>query len=134
VAVGILAAACLALSRDGAPLLWKELLRTGWALVLHILTGLVAASALVSLWTRRYGLARLFAMVQVVLIVWGWAFSQFPYVVVPDLTFASAAAPPQVLRLLLFALAAGAVVLFPSLWYLFRLFKQHTGESDANHR
>ena len=35
----------------------------------------------------------------------------------------SAAAPPITLRLIVYALAAGAVVLFPSLWYLFRVFR-----------
>ena len=46
-----------------------------------------------------------------------------PYLVEPDLTFANAAAPANVLRVLLAALAAGAVLLFPSLGYLFRVFK-----------
>jgi cytochrome d ubiquinol oxidase subunit II len=41
----------------------------------------------------------------------------------PDLTIAEAAAPPVTLRLVLIALALGAVVLLPSLAYRFRVFK-----------
>jgi cytochrome d ubiquinol oxidase subunit II len=60
---------------------------------------------------------------QVSLILWGWALSQYPYVLPPDLTIAAAAAPDVTLRLALGTLAVGAVVLLPSLRYLFRVFK-----------
>jgi cytochrome d ubiquinol oxidase subunit II len=59
----------------------------------------------------------------VTLIVIGWGASQYPYVVVPELTLASASAPAAVQRALLWALAAGAVLLFPALYALFRVFK-----------
>jgi len=61
--------------------------------------------------------------VQVSLILWGWALSQRPNILPPDLTVAAAAAPPATLRLALAALVLGAVVLLPSLYYLFRVFK-----------
>ena len=38
-----------------------------------------------------------------------------------------AAAPKRTLELVLIALAVGAVVLFPSLYYLFKIFKGKTG-------
>jgi cytochrome bd ubiquinol oxidase subunit II len=60
---------------------------------------------------------------QVSLIVWGWALAQYPYLVPPDLTIRGAAAPQATLRLILVALGLGAVVLLPSLVYLFRVFK-----------
>jgi len=53
----------------------------------------------------------------------GWAFAQYPHIVEPDLTIASAAAPRVTLQLLLGALVLGAVLLFPSYYYLFRIFK-----------
>ena len=49
--------------------------------------------------------------------------AQFPFLVEPDLTFESAAAPAGVLRALVVALAAGVVLLGPSLAYLYRVFK-----------
>jgi cytochrome d ubiquinol oxidase subunit II len=49
--------------------------------------------------------------------------AQYPFLVPPDLTVERAAAPETTLRLVLIVLAAGSVVLVPSLWYLFRIFK-----------
>jgi cytochrome bd ubiquinol oxidase subunit II len=46
-----------------------------------------------------------------------------PYVIPPDITIYSAAAPDATLRALMVALAAGAVVLFPSFYFLFYAFK-----------
>jgi cytochrome d ubiquinol oxidase subunit II len=63
------------------------------------------------------------AAAQVAMVLWGWATSQFPFVLPPDLTFREAAAPPQVLRSVLGALAAGALLLVPALAYLFKVFK-----------
>jgi cytochrome bd ubiquinol oxidase subunit II len=44
-------------------------------------------------------------------------------VITPDTTVFNAAAPETTLRLLTYALVAGATVLFPSLFFLFRVFK-----------
>jgi cytochrome d ubiquinol oxidase subunit II len=86
-------------------------------------TGIAAVSAFVALWTRRYRVAQVAAAAQVSLILWGWGLAQFPYVLPPDLTIAEAAAPAVTLELVLGALGLGAVILFPSLYYLFRVFK-----------
>jgi cytochrome d ubiquinol oxidase subunit II len=87
------------------------------------LTAAAAIAAFWSLWRRRYSLARIAAAAQVALILWGWGLSQYPYVLPPDLTIAGAAAPTITLELVLIAVIAGAVVLFPSLFYLMRIFK-----------
>jgi len=87
---------------------------------------LTAAAALAAFWSlsrRRYKLARIAAAAQVTLIVWGWGFAQYPYLVPPVFTIADAAAPRVTLELALIAVLAGAVVLFPSLYYLIRVFK-----------
>ncbi len=97
-----------------------------WAIPLQVATGVFAVGALGALWRRKYRLARLCAAGQVILILWGWALAQYPYIVQPDITIQSAAAPPETLRLLLVALGAGALVLFPSFYYLFRVFKGQT--------
>ena len=87
------------------------------------LTAAAALGTFWSLWRRRYQLARAAAAIQVTLIVWGWGIAQYPYLVPPDLTIAGAAAPRITLELALIAVLAGAVVLFPSLYYLMRVFK-----------
>jgi cytochrome d ubiquinol oxidase subunit II len=123
VAAGALAFASLVLARLDAPVMWAGLTARPWSLPFHATTGLCASGAIAALWTRRFRLARALAAAQVAFVLWGWAASQYPYVLPPDLTLAAAAAPDRVLGLLLAALAAGAVVLVPSLVYLFRVFK-----------
>ncbi len=91
------------------------------------LTAAAAIGAFWSLWRRRYSLARIAAAGEVTLILWGWGLSQYPYLLPPDLTIAAAAAPRITLELVLIAVIAGAVVLFPSLYYLMRVFKGKSG-------
>jgi cytochrome d ubiquinol oxidase subunit II len=113
----------LLLSRGRAPLVRDALIFAAWAVPLHMVTGVAALVALGALWYRRWRVARIAAAAQVALILTGWAFSQFPYILPPGLTIAAAAAPDVTLRLVLGALAVGAVILLPSLYYLFRVFK-----------
>jgi len=123
VIVGLLALTVFILARAGAPTVRAGISRTWWALGLHILTAIFATSAFAALWLRRYRIARFCAAAQVTMILLGWAFAQFPHLVEPDITISSAAAPLSTLELLLVALIAGALVLFPSYFYLFRIFK-----------
>ena len=123
VVVGLLALTVFILAGSGAPSVRAGISRTWWALGLHFFTAVFAIGAFYTLWTRRYKAARLCAAAQVTLILLGWAFAQFPYLVEPDLTITSAAAPQITLQLLLGALAAGAILLFPSYYYLIRVFK-----------
>lgn len=113
----------LLLARTGAPQMGARLTTSPWALLFHLATGVAAVVVLVTLWTRRFRLARLAAAAQVSLVLWGWAFASYPDVLPGSLSIADAAAPPVTLRLTLWALALGAVVLMPSLVYLFRVFK-----------
>ena len=123
VVVGVLALTVFVLAGTGAPTVRAGISRTSWALGLHFLTAVAALSAFFTLWIRRYKVARVCAAAQVTLILLGWAFAQFPNVVEPDMTLWSAAAPQITLQLLLGALVAGALLLFPSYYYLFRIFK-----------
>jgi cytochrome d ubiquinol oxidase subunit II len=123
VVVGVLALVVFRLSGTYAPKIRTGISASPWAIPLHLATALCAVGALAALWKRKYSLARLCAAGQVTLILWGWALAQFPYLVEPDITIQSAAAPPETLRLLSLALVAGALILFPSFYYLFRVFK-----------
>ncbi len=123
-AVFVAAFGVLLLSRGEAPRVRHGLTATAWALPLHGATGLAAVTAIWALWTRRYAVARLAAAAQVSLILWGWVLAQYPYLAPPSLTVAGAAAPRSTLVLVLWTLGAGALILFPSLAYLFRVFKR----------
>jgi cytochrome d ubiquinol oxidase subunit II len=117
------AVVALLLSLGGAPRVRDGLIFATWALPLHLLTAAAAITALWALWVRRWRVARAAAVTQVSLILWGWALSQYPYILPPDLSIAGAAAPAATLRVTLGALALGAAVLLPSLYYLLRVFK-----------
>jgi cytochrome d ubiquinol oxidase subunit II len=123
VAVFLAAGLVLALSFRDAPLMAAGLVTSRWALPLHLATAASAIAVFVALWRRRFRAARVLAGVQVSCIFWGWTVSQYPYLVPPDLTVEGAAAPAITLRITLWALAGGALVLAPSLLYLFRVFK-----------
>lgn len=122
-AVFVIAFGVLALSWNAAPMVRHALMDGRWALPFHVVTGIAAVTAIAALWTRRFRLARVAAAAQVTFILWGWAASQYPYVLPPTLTIDASAAPTRTLVLVLWALAVGGCVLFPSLYYLFRIFK-----------
>ncbi len=123
-AVFVTAMTTLALAWRDAPLVWSGLVASPRALPVHLLTGLSAITALWALWQRRYVLARVAAIVQVSCILWGWVAAQYPWILPPGLKIRDAAAPAVTLHLTLGALGLGALVLFPSLAYLFRVFKK----------
>jgi cytochrome bd ubiquinol oxidase subunit II len=129
VAVFVASALVLLLSFERSPLMSHGLMTSSWALPLHLATAASAIAVFGALWSRRYRVARVLAGLQVSFIFWGWVVSQYPYLVPPDLTIAAAAAPEITLRLTLWALGLGALVLAPSLIYLFRVFK--SGPADG---
>lgn len=135
IAVFVTAFLALLLARSHAPRVSAGLMESAWAPLLHVLTGIAAIVAIVALWIRKWRLARVAAAAQVALILWGWAAAQYPYLIPPTFTIGNSAAPSRTLGLFLIALALGAIVLFPSITYLFRLFKsarQHgPGPSQA---
>jgi len=113
-------------SKDGAPRMYHGLTQW-WAPMLVGTTIVFALAAFISLWLRRFALARIAAIAEVTLILGGWSVAQYPNLITPGITIFNAAAPEITLRLLTYALAVGAIVLFPSLFFLFRVFKgKHT--------
>jgi cytochrome d ubiquinol oxidase subunit II len=123
VAVGICALLAFVLSGSGAPLIREGLTRRPWTWPLHGATALVAVGALVALWRSQFRLARVLVAVQTVAILAGWVASQYPFLLVPDITIWNAAAARETRSWLLIILAAGIPVLLPSLVVLFRVFK-----------
>jgi cytochrome d ubiquinol oxidase subunit II len=123
VAVGVLALVTFVLAGDAAPLIRQGLTARPWTWPLHLATGGAALTAFWSLWRGRFRLARLAVAAQATLILLGWAVSQYPYLVVPDLTLQGAAANPLTRKFLLWALGAGMALLLPCLYVLYSVFK-----------
>jgi cytochrome bd ubiquinol oxidase subunit II len=133
VAVFFVSGLVLILSRRDAPLVTEGLLASRWAIPLHLATAASAIGVLAALWYRRFRLARIGAGLQVSLIFWGWPLAQYPFLVPPDLTVERAAAPDTTLKLVLIILGVGAIVLLPSLWYLFQVFKSAPADQGTRH-
>lgn len=123
-AVFVLGGLVLALAKRDAPFLWNGLLASPRAVPVHLSAAASALLAGWALWTRRYALARLAAVFEASAIVWAWAWVQWPYFVPPDRTIDDLAAPVATLRLVAIGLGAGFVLLVPSFWVLFRIFKR----------
>ena len=89
--------------------------------VLSVGLSLLAGAATLALVARRsLGAARISAAIAVAAVVGGWALAQNP-VLLPGLTVDQAAAPDNVMVLLVISILAGGLILFPSLALLFRL-------------
>jgi cytochrome d ubiquinol oxidase subunit II len=109
-------------SKQGAPEMYHGLTHW-WAPLLLAWTSLMSMVALAALWRRWFALARIAAIGQVTLILAGWCLAQYPNLITPDVTVNNTCAPEITLRLLVLALGAGAIVLLPSLAFLFHVFK-----------
>ncbi len=112
----------LGLAHRGAPRIFAGLI--GGSATPVVVGG--ALAALIAVWAlsrRKYGVARLAAGAFATLLFAGWAISQHPYLIVPDLTLDQAASNPRTLQALLWATLAGVPILGPSLWLLFKVFK-----------
>jgi cytochrome d ubiquinol oxidase subunit II len=127
----IAAAVFFAARAGGASEMYAEL-TSWWAPILLTATSGCAVLALFGLFKGHYRVARAAAIGQVTLILTGWSVAQFPHLIVPDIDILKAAAPQTTLRLLAIALAVGAVVLLPSLYYLFRIFKSGRSAMGTN--
>jgi cytochrome d ubiquinol oxidase subunit II len=84
--------------------------------------------ALLSGWAvyaRSYRLGCAAAAAEVILVLFGWARAQYPYLIVPDLTVQTAAIPTTS-RVEFVVFALGVLLLLPSRWVLFRGLKRGT--------
>jgi len=121
----VLGAIAAALARWEDPLLWSGLIGKALPLSLGaVLVGLATAGALI---LGGYRLARILVAAETALIIGAWGVAQYPYMVVPDLTVQNAASPASTLTLAIISSLIGLLILLPSLWYLFVIFKIPTG-------
>jgi cytochrome d ubiquinol oxidase subunit II len=135
VAFAVLGTVALPIAWEYAPTIWDGMWdRETWTLIPAAMV--LGALTFYAVWTRHYRVARITAIVEVAVLLSGWALAQYPYLVVPDLTYENAAASDAMLKVALITYGVGAVILVPSLVLLFALFKGHnpaiTGEFGAS--
>jgi cytochrome d ubiquinol oxidase subunit II len=127
VVAGLLALAGLLVVCAEAPAL-RHRLSSGLGLALVVVSALAGVVTMVLVWLGRFGLARASAALAVAAVIAGWAAAQEPQVL-PGLTVQEAAAGRETLIATIVGVAAGAVVLVPSLAVLYSLVLR--GRLDA---
>jgi cytochrome bd ubiquinol oxidase subunit II len=123
VATGAVALAGLLVLRSDARDLYDGL-TSGGGLAMVLVSGAAGVATLALVYRERYNLARFSAAGAVAAIVVGWVLAQSPYVLPPSLTLEEAAASDATLAAVVVGVAAGMVILVPSLWWLYRLVLQ----------
>lgn len=119
-AAGALAVAGLFVVHSDVPALYGGL-TSGGGLAAVIASALAGALTLGLLLRGHYEAARFGSAAAVGFVVLGWWLAQRPDFLPGQLSFADAAAGDSTLLALLISMAAGMLVLIPSLWLLFRL-------------
>jgi cytochrome bd ubiquinol oxidase subunit II len=117
----LLGALGLLLSISEAPILWHGML--DHAIPLIIATMLISLATAATLFLRYYRIARILIVAETAFLLGSWAVSQIPYLVPPDVTVESAAGAPSTLLLLLVGIIIGMIIILPSIYYLFYVFK-----------
>lgn len=123
IACALLALLVFMLAENSAHELRVSLAHSSWSLILQAATAICAISSSVALLKRKFHPARLFAAGQVTLILWGWGLAQYPFLIRPDLTINNAQGAASTQTFLIAAIASGAVLLFPSFYFLLKVFK-----------
>jgi cytochrome d ubiquinol oxidase subunit II len=122
VGAGLVAGAGLLFLHQDARALYHGLTHRGLPLV--IVSAVAGGVALVLLYRSHFTFARISAAVAVTAVVWAWALAQYPHLLQPGLTIAQAASSRAVLENTLICLGVGAVILVPSLAWLYTLFQR----------
>jgi cytochrome d ubiquinol oxidase subunit II len=123
VVTGVAALVGLLVVRSDARDLYDGL-TSGGGLAMVILSALAGLATMALVWAERYGLARVTAAGAVAAIVVGWMLAQKPYILPGHLTLDQAKASDATLSAVVIGVAAGMVILAPSLWFLYRLVLQ----------
>ena len=112
------------LAFTGAPTLASSLTHGPFEWLMQGLVAALGASLVWSLWTRRYGLARVLGIGQAVLLIAGWGAAQAPWIAVDALSLHQAAAPASILWGTVGILALGAPFLGAAYAWMIWVFRQ----------
>lgn len=120
-ALGAITTLALPFAAFDAPEFFRRLVEP---LPLIIVAGAIALGlgSLFILWKQWLRLSAPVAAATVCAVIAAWAAAMNPYILMPDVTIEAAAAGDSVLRAFVIALPAGALILVPSLYFLFSLF------------
>ena len=122
VVAGALALAGIAVLHSDATFFFSNL--TSRSLPLIIASAIAGVGAMVFVYIDAHDAARVTAALAVATVIWGWAVSQWPYMLPTSLTVDAAAAPAGTLTASFVVAAIAAVLVLPSLGMLLLLSKR----------
>jgi cytochrome d ubiquinol oxidase subunit II len=124
--MGFLSLVGIGMIASHSSFLWEGFYQKAITLVFgSFISGILS---LVFLWKKRATVAVILSGLAVATVLWGLSYSLFPYLIPPYLTLYETKAPDVVLWTMIGMISFGSVVLFPSLIYLFYLFKKKIPE------
>lgn len=126
VVLGALTAGAIPVAWMDAPLFAERLLGT-WALIFVVLAVCFGSATQFLLWKRFYVAAQTAAAGTVFLTLAGFGAAMYPDILIGRLSISAAASPRATLIAFLTVLPFGALILIPSLFFLFWTFR---GEPD----
>jgi cytochrome d ubiquinol oxidase subunit II len=119
--VGSFSIAGLVIAATRMPTIWAGMLERAWP---AILVAIVCGSLTILLTYRRNDwLATITASLTVASVLFGWAWAQYPYVVIPNISIHDGDTPTNVMWLTIWCVVGGMVVITPPMIWLFILFK-----------
>jgi len=128
VVVGLIALVGVFVLREDSPYLFEGL--TGSAVPFIALSAVGGVGAMLLVGQRR-ALARVFAAGAVAPVIWGWGLAQSPYLLPETVTIADAASSDATLWSVIVVLGAAVVIVFPSLYLLYRLDDRRLLDHDT---
>jgi len=131
VATGVVALAGIFVLHADAPYIFHGL--TSRALPLVVVSALCGVASLWMLVRGARRIARPFAMLAVATVVVGWGVAQWPYVLPQSLKVSQAAAPDATLWSILLVFALAAVLILPSLAWLYYLDQRSALADEGAH-
>jgi cytochrome bd ubiquinol oxidase subunit II len=133
IVTGVLAGVTMVRLRTSAPAVFTEL-TTGRGLPLVVISVLAGLGVLVALVLDIIRPVRPLAVLAVAAVIWGWAISQYPYLLPPRLTIAGAAVPSAAQVTELIVVGIIVVLVIPSFALLFRLAQSgRLAEAEEHH-
>lgn len=117
----VLGALGLALSSVESPILWQGMLIRAWPVV--IVTMIIGLATAVTLFARHYSTARVLIVAEVAFMLGAWGLAQYPYIIPTNYTIGNSANAANVIMAVLISLTCGMIIVIPSLYYLFSVFK-----------
>lgn len=109
---------------ESAPLVVQGLVGHPLAMAMQGVTALLGLALGASIYTRRYQVARVLGVVQVVTLLGGWGANQWPWLVVGALSVEDAAAADNIMWGTLTVLGLGAPGLIAAYVWMIRVFRR----------